>query len=134
MEALEEWLAFTNTYDSDMSIAIEADKTGSSLSLPENYHYIYGCYSQEMVDKWNAIKKKYDLKLLSAYIPCEHYEGDVILGALGLDGLIEPGKFVDVAYGGGYFFPEGNFKIDMSISLDAGDWKWNLVHGCWHCA
>ncbi len=128
-EALAEWLAFTNSYDKDLEIAAEADRTGSAWKIPDNYHLTYGCYSQEMVDKLNAIKKKYDLKLLSAYIPCEHYEGDVILGALGLDGLIEPGKFVDVAYGGGYFFPEGTFKIDMSISLDAVDWKWENAYG-----
>ena len=44
---------------------------------------------------------------LSTYISCEYYEGNVILGSLGLDGLIVPGKFVDVEYGGGYFFQEG---------------------------
>lgn len=131
-DALAEWLAFTNAYDPDLEIAGQADqamKAGNPWDIPENYHLTYGCYSQDMVDKLNAIKKKYDLKLLSAYIPCEHYEGDVILGALGLDGLIEPGKFVDVAYGGGYFFPEGTFKIDMSISLDAVDWKWENAYG-----
>ena len=69
MEALAEWVAFTNTYDQDGTILIEADGTGSEWELPDNYHLTYGCYSQEMVDKLNEIVEKYDLKLLSSYIP-----------------------------------------------------------------
>ena len=132
MEALSEWLAFTNTYDQDLKIAAQADKdmkAGKPWNIPENYNITYGCYSQEMVDKLNSIVKKYDLNLLSTYISCEYYEGNVILGALGLDGLIVPSKFVDVEYGGGYFFQEGTFDIDMTISLDAGDWKWENAYG-----
>ena len=132
MEALEEWLAFSNTYDQDLKIAAQADKdmkAGKPRNIPENYYITYGCYSQEMVEKLNAIVKKYDLNLLSTYISCEYYEGNVILGSLGLDGLIAPGKFVDVEYGGGYFFQEGTFDINMTISLDAGDWKWENAYG-----
>ena len=132
MEALSEWLAFTNTYDQDLKIAAQADKdmkAGKPWNIPENYNITYGCYSQEMVDKLNSIVKKYDLNLLSTCISCEYYEGNVILGALGLDGLIVPSKFVDVEYGGGYFFQEGTFDINMTISLDAGDWKWENAYG-----
>ena len=132
MEALEEWLAFLNTYDQDLKIAAQADKdmkAGKPRNIPENYYITYGCYSQEMVEKLNAIVKKYDLNLLSTYISCEYYEGNVILGSLGLDGLIAPGKLVDVEYGGGYFFQEGTFDINMTISLDAGDWKWENAYG-----
>ena len=132
MEALSEWLAFTNTYDQDLEIAVQADKdmkTGKPWNIPENYNITYGCYSQEMVDKLNDIVKKYDLNLLSTYIFCEYYEGDVILDSLGLDALIVPGKIVDVEYGGGYFFQEGTFEINMTINLDAGDWKWENAYG-----
>lgn len=118
MEALEEWLAFTNTYDSDMSIAIEADKTGSSLSLPENYHYIYGCYSQEMVDKLDEIVEKYDLKLLTEYYTCQHYESEVLLGALGLDGIV---TVPDAEYGGGYFYQEGSFDLSVDFPMKTDD-------------
>lgn len=125
MEALAEWVDFTNNYDKDLTIAAEADRTGSAWKeIPDNYHLTYGCYSQEMVDKLDEITRKYNLNLLSAYIPCEHYEGDVILGSLGLDSLIESDKLSNIEYGGGYFFPEGTFNIDMTISLDAGNWKW----------
>ena len=124
-EALAEWVDYKNNYDKDLTIASEADRTGSAWKeIPDNYHLTYGCYSQEMVDKLDAITRKYNLKLLSAYIPCEYYESNVILGSLGLDSLIESSMITDIEYGGGYFFPEGTFKIDMTISLDAGNWKW----------
>ena len=118
MEALEEWLAFTNTYDSDMSVAIEADKTGSSLSLPENYHYIYGCYSQEMVDKLDEIVQKYNLKLLTECYICQHYESEVLLGALGLDGIV---TVPDAAYGSGYFYQEGSFDLSVDFPMETDD-------------
>lgn len=56
MEALSEWVDFTNSYDPDKSIAGESDlaaKSGSPWDIPENYNFTYGCYSQEMVDKLN---------------------------------------------------------------------------------
>lgn len=130
-DALAEWLAFTNAYDPDLEIAGQADqaaKAGNPWDLPENYHLTYGCYSQEMVDKLDEIVKKYNLKLLSTYFTCEYYESSVILESLGLDSLIAPGKFADVEYGSGYFFPEGTFDISMTISLDAAGWIWEDLY------
>lgn len=117
-EALAEWLAFTNTYDSDMAIAIEADKSGSSLSLPENYHYIYGCYSQEMVDKLDEIVAKYDLKLLTECHICQHYESEVLLGALGLEGIVTA---PNAEYGSGYFYQEGSFDLSVDFPVQTDD-------------
>lgn len=48
MEALAEWVEFTERYDPDHKIMIEADKamkSGNPWDIPENYHYTYGCYS-----------------------------------------------------------------------------------------
>lgn len=45
MEALSEWVAFTNSYDQDGSIMLEADlaaKSGSPWEIPENYYLTYG--------------------------------------------------------------------------------------------
>ena len=133
-DALAEWLAFTNAYDLDLEIAGQADqaaKAGNPWDIPENYHYVYGCYSQEMVDKLNEIVEKYDLKLLSTDIPCEHYESSMLFGALGLDGIIVPGTAAEAEYFGGYFYPEGTFDIDFEISMDTNDWKLeNAFAGC----
>ena len=127
MEALTEWVAFTNTYDQDLSVAHEADqaaKSGSPWDIPENYYLTYGCYSQEMVDKLNEIVKKYDLKLLSNYIHLNYYENSVLINSLGLNGLIYANPNVQVEYWDGDFHLEGTFDLNMYISMDMGDWKW----------
>lgn len=127
MEALAEWVAFTNTYDQDLSVAHEADmaaKAGSPWDVPENYQLTYGCYSQEMVDKLNEIVEKYDLKLLSSYISLNYYENSVLLNSLGLNGLVYANPNVQVEYWDGDFHLEGTFDLNMYISMDMGDWKW----------
>ena len=124
MEALAEWLAFTNSYDQDGTILIEADGTGSEWELPYNYQLTYGCYSQEMVDKLDEIVNKYHLKLLSSYIPLNYYESSVLLNSLGLKGLVKTDPDVQVEYGDGDFHIEGTFTLNMEISLDMGDWSW----------
>ena len=126
MEALAEWLEFTNAYDPDLEIAGQADqaaKAGEPWDIPENYHLTYGCYSQEMVDKLNEIVEKYDLKLLSTDISCQSYESSVLFGSLGLDSLFSSRQGVTAEYYGGYFFPEGTFDTSLYIDLDAEDWK-----------
>lgn len=124
MEALAQWLAFTNSYDQDGTILIEADGTGSEWELPDNYQLTYGCYSQEMVDKLDEIVNKYHLKLLSSYIPLNYYESSVLLNSLGLKGLVKTDPDVQVEYGDGDFHIEGTFTLNMEISLDMGDWSW----------
>ena len=124
MEALTEWVTFTNTYDQDGTILIEADETGSEWELPDNYHLTYGCYSQEMVDKLDEIVNKYHLKLLSSYIPLNYYESSVLLNSLGLKGLVKTDPDVQVEYWDGDFHLEGTFDLNMYISMDMGDWKW----------
>ena len=127
MEALAEWVAFTNTYDQDLSIvhaADEAARAGSPWDIPESYHLTYGCYSQEMVDKLNEIVEKYDLQLLSGYVSLNYYENSVLFQCLGLDGVVYENPAVQVEYWGGYFYLEGTFDLNMYITMDMGDWKW----------
>ena len=131
MEALSEWVDFTNSYDPDKSIAGESDlaaKSGSPWDIPENYNFTYGCYSQEMVDKLNEIVEKYDLKLLSSYIPLNYYENSVLLNSLGLNGLVYDTPGVQVEYWDGGFHLEGTFDLNMQISMDMGSWKWEQGH------
>lgn len=127
MEALAEWVAFINTYDQDLSIAHEADnaaKAGTPWDIPENYQLTYGCYSQEMVDKLNEIVEKYNLKLLSSYIPLNSYENSVLFHSLGLNGLVHANPDVQAEYWDGDFHLEGTFLLNMDISVDMGSWKW----------
>lgn len=128
MEALAEWTAFTNTYDPDLSKAQAADRAAregspdSPWNLPDNYHLTYDCYNQEMVDKLDAIVKKYGLKLLSEYIPLNWYESSVLLDSLGIGGLFYDETGVE--YWDGDFHLEGSFDLTMYLTLDMGDWTW----------
>lgn len=120
MEALTEWKEFTNSYDQDLTIAGEADRTGSAWELPDNYHLTYGCYSQEMVDKLNEIVAKHDLKLLSEYVGLNWWESSALLNSLSLDSLLYDDSGAE--YWDGYLHLEGTFDINVLLTLDMGDW------------
>ncbi len=122
MEALKEWKAFTNTYDPELKIANEVDRTGSAWELPDNYHLTYGCYSQEMVDKLNEIVEKYDLKLLSEYVGFNWWESRALLDSLSIDSLFYDDSGAE--YWDGYLYLEGTFDINILLTLDMGDWTW----------
>ena len=124
IEALTEWLAFTDAYDPDGSIMAEADmalKSGNPWDLPENYHYTYGCYSQELVDKLDEIVEKYDLKLLSTSETFMYYQSKAMLNCMGLDSLTHDDTGVE--YWGGYLFPEGTLIMDLELKLDMDGWS-----------
>lgn len=128
MEALTEWLAFTNTYDQDGSIAMAADKAtkegsaDSPWNFPDNYHLTYGCYSQEMVDKLDEIVSKYDLKLLSEYVIFNWWESRALLDSLSLDGLLYDDSGAE--YWDGDLHLEGTFGITVYLDLDMDGWAW----------
>lgn len=132
MEALAEWLAFTNTYDQDGSIALAADKAtkegsaDSPWNFPDNYHLTYGCYSQEMVEKLDEIVAKYDLKLLSEYIIFNWWESRALLDSLSIDGLLYDDSGAE--YWDGDLHLEGTFGITVCLTLDMDGWSWE--RGC----
>ena len=112
-EAMAEWIDFRQSYDTDGSILAEYDADPSGFS--EVYHFTYGCYSQEMVDKLEEIADKYDLKLLTKAVDFQYYEHSVLFDALKIEGLIQKNAQVEVEYGSGYFYQEGTFDIGMLI-------------------
>lgn len=123
LEAMSEWIAFTESYDPDRSIKLEADRTGSTQQIPEQYSLTYGCYSQEMADTLNAIAEKYDLNLLSAYVPFKQNQSSVLFDALQINAVCLNKPFAQVIARDGYFYPEGTFDLNLSISLDGKDWQ-----------
>ena len=129
MEALAEWIEFTNSYDLDGAVALAADRAakeggpGNPWEFPDNYHLTYGCYSQEMMDKLDEIVAKYDLKLLSAYTTCQSYEMSVMFEALGFDGVMVESPKAEADYWGGDFHLEGSFWLDLMLSMDGEYWK-----------
>ena len=129
MDALAEWVEFTNSYDQDGSIMSAAERAfreggpGNPWDFPDNYHLTYGCYSQEMMDKLDEIVAKYDLKLLSAYTTCQRYEMSVMFESLGFDGVMLDSPKAKVEYADGYFHLEGSFWLELFLTIDGEHWK-----------
>lgn len=129
MEALAEWVEFTNSYDLDGTISSAADRAakeggpGNPWEFPDNYHLTYGCYSQEMMDKLDEIVAKYDLKLLSEYITCQRYEMGVMFEALGFDGVMLDSPKIEVEYADGDFHLEGSFWLELFLNMEGEHWK-----------
>ena len=123
LDAMSEWVTFTENYDRDRSIELEAERTGSAQEIPEQYSLTYGCYSQEMVDMLNNIAEKYDLNLLSAYVPFKQYQSNVLFDALQINSVCLDKPFAQVTAMDGYFYPEGTFELNLSVSLDGKDWQ-----------
>ena len=128
MEALAEWVEFTNSYDKDGTIMLAADRAakeggpGNPWEFPDNYHLTYGCYSQEMMDKLDEIVEKYDLKLLSAYTTCQSYEMSVMFEALGFDGVMLNSPTAEIEYLDGDFHLEGSFWLELMLNMDGEHW------------
>ena len=134
MEALAQWVAFTNAYDRDGTIALGADRAamaGAPWDIPEKYR-LYGCYSQEMVDELNQIVERYRLKLLSGAVSLNYYENSVLFRALSLGQLVYDAPNVQTAYWDGDFYLEGTFSLNMMITADFGDWKWEESNVHYH--
>ena len=123
MDALAEWIEFTNGYDRDGTIMMEADNSGREWDLPDNYRFTYGCYSQEMKERLDEIVEKYDLKLLSAYTTCQSYEMSVLFEALDFDGVMVENPRAEVEYLHGDFHLEGSFWLEFLLNMDGEYWK-----------
>lgn len=121
-QALEEWLAFTGSYDQDLTLSQEADRTGSLWELPEN-HLIYGCYTEEMSQKLTEIAKKYRLQLLSPLESFEWNEGNALLESLNLEGLLSDNT--GAVYQDGFAHLDGTFTLNLTLSRKFDGFSWN---------
>lgn len=121
-KAAAEWLAFVKTYDLEGQALLEADRTqrDGTWNIPESYDSIYGCYSQEMVDKLQEIARKYHLKLLETEIDNMEYEGaDGYLDILGIDHLVKPDSGAEVENNFIWFSLDGALvETHFEISLE----------------
>lgn len=123
LEALSEWVLFLESYDVDMSIQLDDERACGAGNIPEHYAFTYGCYSQEMVDFLDLIVDKYDLDLLSSPIRFEIEQNRFVFDALQIDGTCLSDPFARVDVLDGYFYPEGTFQVDLSVSLVGQDWN-----------
>ena len=125
--ATVEWYEFEKAYDPDYSILMAYEDY--TLENYEVYQFIYGCYSQEMVDKVNEIAGKYGLKLLSQECVAQRWQTDIMFDALGIDGVCREENATDVSDGSGVFYANGNFSYDFEFKLPQENGSWE--HEVW---
>ncbi|MDO5400389.1 MAG: hypothetical protein Q4F17_05325 [Eubacteriales bacterium] len=104
-KATKEWREFEESYDPDYTKLQKAEEAG--YQAPEAYT-MYPCYTQEMVDKVDAICKKYNLKPLGKLWGETDHEK--MFQMLGIPGITAPGAKTTLY--SGYYFEGGTFQIE----------------------
>ncbi len=114
--AFKEWREFLDTYDPDKRILYANDKT---FQCPET-HTSYHCYSQEMVDKVDAICEKYHLEPLGKYWLLSR--GADVLQAVGVESVFSGSQETGFLDFSGYCFGDGTFSLEGRLEL-TGEWS-----------
>lgn len=116
--AAQEWFAFKQEYDPDLSITAELHRNGTVPEFPAEYGS-YNIYSQEMKDKLDDILEKYNLKLIGKTVPFRTEE--LVCKALGLENILVPGSnaVMDLDYAG--YQECGNLNMDFGVTLPDDD-------------
>lgn len=108
-KACREWTDFEESYDADGAILSQIGN--NTVGLGEPYENIYGCYTQEMVDKVDEICEKYHLSKLEGMSEADDYK--MLCSSVGIGDI--GGKTVEQAkndIGGGYFYENGTFQLE----------------------
>ena len=111
-QALKEWYEFQESYDPDYLLATNEPDIPS---IPNQYEYTYGCYTQEMVDKVDEIVAKYNLKLLEEWIPFQRYQSDIFLEETGIQSLLLPDSGAQITGMVGMLYPPYNFSMEFNL-------------------
>ncbi len=121
-QAAREWYAFCESYDPNHEFMT------NEPDLPDienNYEYVYGCYTTEMVDKLNEIVKKHDVKLLSEWVPIQRWQSDVALQeGLGVATLLKDGAQAEMGEVVGMLYPPYNYDLEFELTLTGADAAW----------
>ncbi len=123
--ATMEWYEFIKDYPS----ILEFDFVDQSLENYQVYEWIYGCYSQEMVDKVNEIAQKYDLQLLNQDTTVQRWQTEILFEALGIENVCHEEKTSKLTDGSGNFYAEGNFQYSFEFKLPKEEGVW--PHWVW---
>lgn len=119
-QAMQEWLAFRDSYDQDKSLMIANDRNESGI--PEKYYY-NGCYTWDMVAKMDEILAKYDLDLLTDMKMFQQGEYQKLLDDMNISGIFREGAAVESEPPSGYYYKEGTFDVSAVIALKDAAWK-----------
>ncbi|MDO5400388.1 MAG: hypothetical protein Q4F17_05320 [Eubacteriales bacterium] len=123
-KATKEWREFEESYDPDYTKLQKAEEAG--YQAPEAYT-MYPCYTQEMVDKVDAICKKYNLKPLGK-LWGEQRDVQKMFQMLGIPGITASGTKTQFKWLAGYYYEGGTFAVETDATL--GGMTYNLQYRC----
>lgn len=123
-EAAREWFDFRNSYDQDRAIRYNLPNVSDLPDVPNNYEYIYNCYSPEMVRKLDEIAAKYNVKLLDEWVTIQRWQSDVAMEALGITSFLKDGAPAKIDPFSGMLYPPYAFDLDFELALTGGDAAW----------
>lgn len=125
-QATKEWFAWKETYDPDGSIREAEEAAAPDRFSFDDYgveYWEYDVYSQEMKDKIDEICGKYNLELLGKSYTCTNMED--FYRVLKIDGVLKPEAEAEFSQGGSrYFFENGSFEIEKTMTLTGEDNPW----------
>jgi len=115
-QAAREWYAFLESYDPDRAIR---KALGDNVpEFPAEY-YGYDLYTQEMKDKLDEILAKYNLKLRGK--PMEFKTSKLLLQALGMDSVLNPGSEAMMDMAGASYYENGILNLHFHITIPGLD-------------
>lgn len=117
--ALQEWYAFYGSYDPNGELL---SNESDIPEIPNNYEYIYNCYTQEMADKLEEIAQKHNLKLLEDNLIIQQWQSQAALEHMGIDSLLK--DTAQVKRIAGMYYSPGNFFFDLQFQLTDENAAW----------
>lgn len=116
--AAQEW----NEYEQDFRDN-RLDEADDDFPVPEEYD-AYFIYNQEMLDKVKEVCDKYGLKTLGPIAGIQRHEQDIFFEALGISRLTKENAEAAIENGSGYFYANGNFKLEFWFTLTGEEVRW----------
>lgn len=117
--ALQEWYAFYESYDPNGELlSNESDLP----EIPNNYEYIYSCYTQEMADKLDEIAQKHNLNLLDESLVIQKWQSQAALEHMGIESLLK--DTAEVKHMSGMYYSPSNFFFDIQFQLTDENALW----------
>ena len=117
--AHKEWLEFYEEYRASHELTKE-----ENYFIPPEKYQAYFVFNQEMIDKVDEIAEKYNLNLLGEVCDFRHEEGGIFRQAVGIDSYLKTNSVATIAHESGYFYQEGNFKVEFDLRMPDEEQFW----------
>ena len=114
-KACAEWNDFYWEYDRDGAIIAQI---GNGPTGVDGKYEAYNCYTQEMAEKVEEIREKYQLSLLTGLETADTYEE--FLSKSGFGDIRGVSDQVVHSVAGGYYYADGTFDVDGEAVITTG--------------